>query len=759
MIKKLPSIFILFLLIIYFYLFLYDFFTLEISDPSKFGKIVFDRDGKILRVFLSEDEQYSLPLDSVPNKIAVSLVNYEDKKFYNHCGVNILSIGRAFFQNLSKGYNFSGASTISMQLVRLLKPRDRTYLSKLREIISALAMEVKFSKDEILLSYINNAPCGYNIRGYRTASLKYFDREPNDLSWAETSFLTSLQTAPGTFKITNTSFFKGQMNRNMRELFNRNVIDSLSFISSNYSVPDTIKLFQFPFRSPHLTNYLKYSDKHDIQTTISLSSTDKVESIVNDYSKQLENYNISNCSVIILDNENASILVYLGSNNYYSEYGMVDGLNSRRSSGSILKPFLSALAMDDGIVNKYSILPDFPVRYFGFDPRNSDNTYRGYVTLKESLIHSYNLPFVDLLMNYGQEKFYGFLSENLSTIDRSPDDYGLSLIIGGGEVKPIEIAGLYCSLANDGVYREPQYIKEDLKSSSKKVLSKSSSWTIANILKSPRPINSNNYVSFNNLNGKIAWKTGTSFGKKDAWSCGFGKKYTVIVWCGNFNGEPNPNLSGLNTASPLLFKIMNRLGEEEFSNTKPEFGFTTIEICIETGYPASEECKDTFRAEIVKPQKPLEKCLFHKQIPISKKTGFSVCSKCWNDFDVSYESFFIVPDKIKPYFGYNKKPFRLAPSHNPNCESVITTHKPIIIYPKKNDTVEIIKDIENNDMPITFTVSYKDDNKTLFWFINDSLISRTESTYSLNFTPPKGENLLKVYDQNGNFDMVKFNVK
>lgn len=582
--------FVIFIITLFLLLFIYlikiyiSYNPKELVENINYSQVVLDRRGVILSVFLNDKEEFHLKYDGeIPETLKTAVINYEDKKFYSHLGVDYPRIVKSFFNNLFGGKKM-GASTISMQVVKALEPAKRTYFNKLIEIVKAYKLENEFSKEEILKIYLNNAPYGSNIVGYSTAIKMYFNKNVNDLSYAEASLLAVLPNSPGILNLKkNNDKLEAKRNRLLKTLLDRNLIDERQYKFSLLEKFPT-KIYYYDKKAPQFSIFLKnkYKDKI-IKSTLDYKLQKKMEQIVFEYSSSMKNIGINNAAVLVLNNKTKEVLAYVASQDFNDKKnnGEIDGLQAKRAPASLLKPFLFALSIDEGLIVPDSIYPDVPIYFGNFYPKNSNNKFTGMVRIEEALTKSLNIPFVKLLSDYGVDKFYYFLEDNDKYPESSFDKFGLSLILGTREMRAVDIAKLYMGLANYGEISDLKYVLDEEQPKTHKGFSKGASYiTLDTLTRVVRPGNENLYTR----ERPISWKTGTSYGMKDAWSVGVSPDYTVLVWLGNFNQKPIFSLSGVETAGNLLFRIFNVVDLHSKTFEKPVNDLKEIEIDEKTGY-------------------------------------------------------------------------------------------------------------------------------------------------------------------------------
>lgn len=443
----------------------------EIPDPlfpDDYSTIVLDENGQYLRVFLNSKEQWIFPDDGreVPERLKTAVIHFEDKRFEKHPGIDFAAVFRALYQNIKSGERISGASTITMQVARLMKPKERTIKNKIIEMLQALRIEMKYSKDEILKLYLQHAPYGSNIIGYRTASLRYFGKEPEHLSWAEAATLAVLPNNPANVNpLRNQQLLQEKRDKLLKSLQQEGIIDETTCkLALAEPIPEG--MYPFPLSAPHLAEALKKSvDKNIIKTTINKEIQDRATFMVKSYVERIRQLGINNAALIITETSTGEVKAYVGSQDYYdNQYlGKIDGIQMRRSSGSTLKPFLYALAMDEGLIIPESRIKDIPISYGGYTPYNANHKFDGIVRADDALIRSLNAPAVNLLYQYGVGNFYDFLKNaGMTSLFRTAEEYGLSLILGGSEVSLWELSQLYRGLGNYGNFTEIYVLQDDI---------------------------------------------------------------------------------------------------------------------------------------------------------------------------------------------------------------------------------------------------------------------------------------------------------
>ena len=736
--------FVIFIITLFLLLFIYlikiyiSYNPKELVENINYSQVVLDRRGVILSVFLNDKEEFHLKYDGeIPETLKTAVINYEDKKFYSHLGVDYPRIVKSFFNNLFGGKKM-GASTISMQVVKALEPAKRTYFNKLIEIVKAYKLENEFSKEEILKIYLNNAPYGSNIVGYSTAIKMYFNKNVNDLSYAEASLLAVLPNSPGILNLKkNNDKLEAKRNRLLKTLLDRNLIDERQYKFSLLEKFPT-KIYYYDKKAPQFSIFLKnkYKDKI-IKSTLDYKLQKKIEQIVFEYSSSMKNIGINNAAVLVLNNKTKEVLAYVASQDFNDKKnnGEIDGLQAKRAPASLLKPFLFALSIDEGLIVPDSIYPDVPIYFGNFYPKNSNNKFTGMVRIEEALTKSLNIPFVKLLSDYGVDKFYYFLEDNDKYPESSFDKFGLSLILGTREMRAVDIAKLYMGLANYGEISDLKYVLDEEQPKTHKGFSKGASYiTLDTLTRVVRPGNENLYTR----ERPISWKTGTSYGMKDAWSVGVSPDYTVLVWLGNFNQKPIFSLSGVETAGNLLFRIFNVVDLHSKTFEKPVNDLKEIEIDEKTGYRKFYEVESK-KVLYPKDAKLLRISPYYKKIFVDEN-NIEIDSRNSN-FDKRIEKIVIeYPIEVANYYFLN------GVKENKSVK---------IAYPSQDLKIFVPRDFDGYKK-ISVKL-YNPNNEFVYWYIDESYIGfSNESEKFLELDA--GEHKLTIVTEDGKTDEVKFKI-
>lgn len=713
---------------------------------DRYSVSVLDNNGKIMGVYLNKDEQWHLKsADEIPEKLKRTVMVFEDKNFYSHKGVDFSAVIRALKDNIFEKRR-TGASTITMQAVKMAQPKERSYFNKYLEIVHAFKLEKYYKKDEILKMYLNNAPYGGNIVGYKTASYMYFRKSPKELTWSEAALLAVLPNSPGLMNVEkNREKLIEKRNFLLKKLYEKNFINERQYrISLKEPVPD--KRYSFPVLAPHLARRLvnENKDKKIIKSTIDSEIQKKTEKAVKDYSEFLKLSGINNAAVLIINNKNYEVTAYAGSQDFYDfeNNGQVDGITAKRSPGSLLKPFLYAKVIDEGIAAPQSKIPDVPLYFSNFSPQNANKKYYGMVEMRDALIKSLNIPFVELLKDYGEDKFFYFLKDILNFEDKNPERYGLSLILGTKEFTMEEIGILYSGLANYGNFKNLKYTEESTEEG-RQLLTKGASYlTLITMRELERP----GMEKFYREKNPVSWKTGTSHGRRDGWAAGVTPEWTVIVWTGNFTGEGNPNLTGVYTGGNLLFNILKFLPKTEKEFVMPN-DLEKIKVDSETGYRLKYDIpyKEIFYP---KDAKPLKVSPYYKKIFVNKN-GEETDSRD-ESFNEREEKYILVyPLEVVNYFVRENLDVS-------NIFSEKTAEKTIkFIYPKNNLKIIVPKDFDGEKSLIVKIANIK--NMELYWYVNKEYAGKSrEKERSFNFK--KGKYEITVVSESGETAKINFQV-
>ena len=713
----------------------------------QYSKLILSSDGKLLNASLSSDQQWRLKTGiSEVNPLLIKTIIYkEDRWFRYHFGVNPIAIAMAIWLNLSSGKRVSGASTITMQVVRMLQPRERTFANKLLECFKATQLELHHSKNEILEMYINLLPYGGNIQGIKAASFLYFGMEPEALSLAQVVTLAIIPNNPNHQRlgINNPKIVK-ERNYWLKKLGRGGIFDATA-LADALQEPLTAKRYEAPKQIPHLARLLAktYPGKPILGTFIDPQIQDFIENTLRNEVNMYRGMGVGNAAVLLINNRTHSVVAYSGSAGFNENQfqGQVDGVTSLRSPGSALKPFLYALAMDKGLITPKTILQDIPQNFNGYRPLNYDETFRGRLPASQALALSLNIPAVDLMNRLGVDIFNEKLSRGgLKWIGKHKKTLGLSVILGGCGVSLLELTNLYSCLANGGIRFPLRITTADETSLPGTLFSPSSAYMITEILTGlKRPDLPNNFDNSVNL-PHIAWKTGTSYGRRDAWSLGYNPEFTVGVWVGNFDGTGIPELSGADFATPILFKIFNYLTfNQKHDWFKRPAGLDFRLVCSESGLPPSETCTNLVMDDYIPAISPNRKCDHQIPVFVDETASVSYCRSCLPQAGYRTNFFPNLSPGLIAFYEEEQIPYRKIPPHNPLCNRVYHTDSPVIT--SLTDGKEyILYANAKQQLQLAFTAT-SDVNK-VYWYINDKFFNQALPGQKLFFTPNAG--LIKI---------------
>ncbi len=738
-----------------------------------------DKDGQLLGARIAVDGQWRFPyINGVPNKFTKAITTFEDHRFFQHPGFDIIGIGRAITQNWKAKKVVSGASTISMQVIRLArKGKARSFIEKIKELILATRLELTFTKEEILALYASHAPFGGNVVGLETASWRYFGKQPALLSWAEAAMLAVLPNSPALIHPgRNRAALLKKRNRLLQRLFEVGYIDELQLsLSKEESLPT--KPLPLPNLAPHLLDRVQQEVFATSTNTITrLTTTIDVElqtfatQIIQKHQHQLKGNNIHNSAALLLEVESGQVLAYVGNTiNTGKEHGeQVDIIKAPRSTGSILKPFLYAGLLQEGQLLPNSLVTDIPIQMNGYQPKNFHESYDGVVPASQALIRSLNVPFIKLLQLYGLEKFHFLLQQlGLSTIRQPANHYGLPLILGGAEGTLWDITNVYRSMAKtlnnyttlNGAYDPNDFMfasyspienpSKDLLKEAPVLNAASIYYTFEAMKKVERPNAAGNWKQFNSSQ-KIAWKTGTSIGFRDAWAIGVTSKYAIGVWVGNADGEGRPGLVGVQTAAPILFDLFDLLPTADWFDL-PYDECVALPICKESGYRASTICTpDTIWAPISGQQVPL--CKYHQMIHLDSTRKNQVSSNCISPNEMRHEPWFILPPGEAHYYQFISPSYQALPPYLEGCigSNNSSTIPMEMIYPKQSTKITIPRNIDGSMSKTVFKAAHRDPLSIIYWHLDEAYIGSTQSFHHQALDPYPGKHLLTLIDEQGN---------
>jgi penicillin-binding protein 1C len=720
-------------------------------------------EGEIIDAQVSVDEQWRIQCEGdLPEKLATTIQMFEDQYFPYHIGVNPVSILKAIRDNHRAGHTVRGGSTITMQLARILEGNQpRTYQQKMKEMMIALALELRYSKDEILKAYGQYAPFGGNTVGYCAAALRYYDKHPESLTWTESATLAVLPNAPGKiYPGRSQDILVGKRNFLLSKMLDQGLIDSVTYrLSMMEDLPTQSHLFSA--LSPHLLQRMKKEDKHQFnhQTTLDASLQGHVVRILQQYQDDYsQSSDIKNIAAVILRSD-GSVASYVGNVTCHNDCAAdVDILTSQRSPGSTLKPFLYGLAIDRGLITPTALLEDIPVFFNGYSPSNYDKSYRGIIPASEALTTSLNIPAVNLLQQYGTHPFLSDLRQiGFSSMTNGADHYGLTMILGGNEVIPLELATAYSNLYRSSRQLRPVTAYANTNSSKNTAqeypISAGGSFLTIDMLKGVNRPESEDGWQYLDNHQDIAWKTGTSYGLRDAWSVGCTQDYTVLVWVGNADGEGKSGLTGVDKAAPILFDIFKLLPDSG-QDLVPHNSMETKAICAVSGYAATDACTEVNHTSLPKESRHLTQCKYHQTLSLDESGQFQVYRDCVEKVVTS--SVFTLEPIVNNYYQKATGISYATPPYLPDCQA--TSESITIISPKPDADILIPRNIDNRKELLISRAIVSPEVDSLYWFVDDRLINVTSERHELALDFSVGPHRLTVVSNHGTESIRRFRI-
>jgi penicillin-binding protein 1C len=723
------------------------------------------RDGSLLKAFTSRDQFWrrSVKLEELSEKFVRTIITCEDRWFYYHPGINPISLISALVDNLRAGRVVRGGSTITMQIARMMEPKRRTVAGKLVEIFRALQLELAFSKKELLEIYFNIIPYGGNIEGAGAASLLYFDKGPDNLSVSEIAILAAIPVRPSEFR-PDVDWRKCRERRNhvLSRMYAAGLISEGEYESAvEEEIPS--ERYSLPEVAPHFAQRmaLEHPEGGIIRSTIDSRMQSACERLCRLHHSQLSDKNIRNLAVVVIDNKTAELLAMVGSADFGDrrQSGQVNGAYAPRSPGSALKPFIYALGFDSGLISPQLKIEDVPVSYAGYSPVNYDKEYHGVVSVTDALVNSLNVPAVNLTAEVGLRKFYDFLlSAGITTLKRKYYEYGLPLILGSGEVNLVELTNLYGLLARGGIYKDVRVILGREEEDSRRLLSEEACYLISDILSDRATPELPTCWEFTADMPEVAWKTGTSFGRRDAWTIGYNPLYTVGVWVGNFSGEGSVDIVGADVAAPLMFDIFNEImfGREHVWFEVPD-GLGVRKVSAVSGRPPNEFRTETIEEYYIPGVSPSGKCTITKKIYVDIHSGHRLSPDCLAGRDYDERIVQNWPPRIATWLAQRGIAAPVPPL-DPDCRGMIDTKSPVITSPEKDARYIVVKHFPLEYQQILLEASSFSGNGKIHWFLDKRHYATVNSGEELFYTPEKGMHEVMCIDDQGHSSSIAFEV-
>jgi len=730
----------------------------RLSQPG--SAVVELRDGSYAHVFLSPDERWriAIPRAEVDPAYIAALIRFEDRRFWLHPGVDPLAVARAAVQNARAMEVVSGGSTLTLQLVRVLEPRPRTLASKVVESLRAFQLELRLSKKEILEAYLQFAPYGRNVEGVEAASLAYFGHTARTLSAAEIATLLAIPQDPAkrTPSPGNAARLKAARDSIAARLLEAGALPARGGLAEIDSTPVPQAARPFPKMAPHAARWLlaQAPDQPRIRTTLDAGTQRVAERVASRAASSAAEKGIHNAALVVVDHATGEVRALVGNLDFFDQAhaGQIAAFDCARSTGSALKPFLFAQAVDDGRVLPDTLVADVPTQFGTYAPRNYDGTYSGMVRLEDALTASLNVPFVRLLDQVGVERFTALLrAMGTTSLRREPGYYGLSAIVGGMELTPMEMAGLYATLAEDGELRVPRLVpagKGDKGPPPQQVFSRGAAFLTRKALaRRNRP----DFPDERRLTGMLVpihWKTGTSFGHRDAWAAGSGPTLTAVVWMGNLDNSPAAGLVGASAAGPVLFDLLeaaeSRGARPPAELPPPEL--RQVEVCALSGQLATDAYPAKKWAWARSDRVPTGRCPFHVKVDVEDETGLALNASCRAGRSYTSSSFVVWPPDVRRWMRAERTAVAEVPSPAPGCQ-VNAKEAPRLVHPPAGQGIVLVPGLpaEKQQVPLQADGS----GERLSWFVDGAFVGAHPTSERVWWTPTRGEHEVMVVDESG----------
>lgn len=721
----------------------------NLFEGVSYSTVVTDKNGELLGARVADDGQWRFPpCDTLPEKFVAALIEFEDHRFYSHCGVSVTAIGRAVLQNVRNGRVVSGGSTISMQVIRLSRQKPRTVWQKIVEMFMATRLEARYSKDEILRIYASHAPFGGNVVGIDAALWRYLGNDGAELSWAEAATLAVLQNAPSLIHLDkNRDALLAKRNRLLTRLYEKDEISSDDYELA-IDEPLIGEPYPMPQYAPHLVEYF-HKTAHGVltATAIDLSLQQRVEELATRWSEELRGQNIRDIAVVISEVESGDIVAYCGNSDMSFERDgkWVDIARSPRSSGSILKPLLFAVALQNGTILPNTLLPDVPTDFGGFVPKNFDGSYAGAIAANEALALSLNIPNVHLLKEFGIARFAETLQQaGFSSLTRPADEYGLSLVLGGAEVRLVDVVACYSSMARcyAGSMERTDFPLHD------KI-------ALHYTFNAMREVNRPDQMDWRRASSvqNVAWKTGTSYGSRDAWAVGVTPEYVVGVWVGNADGSGVPELTGARTAGPILFDMFNLLPYSDWFAEPNESDGVIFRVCAHSGHLAGRHCTET--KEVLLPKKSVDssRCPYCKEMSVSLDGQRLVSDR---SEPTQNQCYFVLPPLMEHYYRQQHQEYIPLPQKSSARNGAEQSF--YFVYPANGSIVSIPKQIDGTRGFIVCQAVHNS-SAELFWHLDGSYIGTTSDVHKMQIKPSLGYHTITIVDDLGEQQTISIIVK
>lgn len=742
--------------------------------PGGYSTVLYDRNGLLLGAAAAPDGQWRFPpAPDLPDRYVRALVAFEDRRFFGHAGFDPRALARALVSNLAAGRIVSGGSTLSMQAARMARGnRPRNLGQKALELLYALRLEAFRGKRGILALYAAHAPFGGNVVGLAAASWRYFGRPPEDLTWAEAAVLAVLPNSPALVHPgADRDRLREKRDALLMRLAERGELGPEDLAAARAEpIPDRPE--PLPRKAPHLLSRAVRDGLAGtrVDSTLDGGLQDLVARTAARHGARLASRGIRNAAVIVAEIESGEILAYLG-NLDGPEGGedreaarWVDCAAAPRSTGSILKPFLYAALLDGGDLSPTTLVPDLPTSFGSFSPENNTRTYSGAVPAERALAHSLNVPFVRLLRTYGVDAFLALLKGyGFSELGRTAGAYGLTLVLGGAEATLWDSASAYADLARSarGLEGVPAFAYSRTppapRGSGSVPASPGAAYlTLRALLEVGRPAEESAWKDWAE-GRRIAWKTGTSQGFRDAWALGVTSEHLVAVWVGNATGEGRPELRGSEAAAPLLFDVFELLPRDPWIDPPPD-ALRRETVCADSGYLAGPDCARTLRIDLPSGAPPPDPCPYCRTIHLTADGAFRATADCVPLDRLVSRKVFVLPPALEWYFRAGHPAYRPLPPVLPGCGTVEDIPVTVLV-PEEGARLFIPVELDGTPGRAVFRAVHRDPRARLFWHLDgDYLGETTGPEHRLEVRPARGRSVLTVVDQEGRTSTRRFEV-
>jgi penicillin-binding protein 1C len=751
-----------------------------------------DEAGQLLGARIAADGQWRFPpMDRVPESFAQAIITFEDKRFYRHPGIDPLALGRALRLNLEAGSIVSGGSTLSMQVIRLSRNNPpRNLWQKFLELILVTRLELRYSKAEILALYASHAPFGGNVVGLEAAAWKYYGRRPDQLSWAEAATLAVLPNAPGLIHPgRNRDALEAKRNRLLDQMLAAGIFQASDHqLAKLEALPGAPR--PLPMYAPHLLDrVLKGSGTSGKRTTRFRSTLKRnlqrsANQVVERHHLQLQENGIQNAGALIVHLETGAVLAYVGNTrDSGSDNGnAVDVIPAWRSTGSILKPLLYASMLQGGELLPKSLVADVPTYFAGYHPTNFDQRSQGAVPANRALSRSLNVPAVRMLRAHGVTRFAEELrGMGLSSLVRPSEDYGLSLILGGAEASLWELTGVYASMGRimqrygpyDGRY-DPQAFRPPVLEQSERYAPLSVSefgqlredsplgagaiWhTLEAMLRVSRPESEGEWEQFSSSE-RVAWKTGTSYGYRDAWAIGLSGEYAIGVWVGNADGEGRPGLIGGKVAAPILFDLFDLLPPQSAWFDQPYDDLRQVPVCRQSGHRAAEICPDQDSVWIPTNGLRSQVCSYHQLVSLDPQGQFRVNSDCLSPLEMKQQVFFRLPPTQENYYRNYHPSYQRLPTWRSDCQPNETEQAIALIYPRPGARLLLPVNLDGSPGKVVLQAASQISTAVIYWHLDEQFLGETKELHQISIQPSPGKHVITLVTEQGELLICPFEV-